>query len=1025
MPRLMVFSTLYLILASVGPVMGFYVLRLHPRGTANRLFLVISLCLTLWALGRSIVVVAPDEATSVFWTRVAALGHGVIYSALLHFALISTDPPKCFHKKWIYPVLYLPAAVSVFAFSLSPGITGAIYDFESTERGWMRATGLTWFDAFFHVYYIGAVLASLLVIWRWKRVANKPEVTKQANILLAASMTAFILGTLTDTLGGQCFHLPFPELAPIFFAIPLLAVSYCIRYHRFMKSPNPDRSTPALDDNLRAAVFRLASVGLVLAGITLYALEFFWWRLDRLELIAFTSTLLAAAGCAVFFSRRSPRGLARLEGLILFASMAIIPIHTISVLQTGGLAVWSFPLVITIFALVFNSDVMLISSSVSLLFSQIYLGSVAPRLTITLDYRTYASRTIMLVFILVTAYFVHRVYVRRLKGNAAQARTQALLSGIVSGFSLADRENAAGMMRGLLSELTDYFSAKAELVSIADNEFCDLLGMQSYCADGSEVTPDRRSLCIARWEESQREHRAEGPNAPCEHEAVAGQSGGDRRGRWIFIPVLKRETPVAFFHIENPADGPDWTRDQLGTLPVISRIVSDALEKLSSEMHIKFMAYYDALTHLPNRQLFHDRAEQAIHLARRNDKLLAILFLDLDFFKSINDTMGHEGGDMLIQAISQKLSAVLRKTDTIARFGGDEFLILLSDLQDLEDVILVADKIMDVFKKPTLLKGQEVFTTASAGISVFPADGEDAQALIKHADIAMYMAKDKGKNQYAFCSGSMKELVQYRVNLTNHLYRALERGEMTVYYQPQIDLKTEKITGIEALLRWFHPDYGLIPPMEFISIAEQTGLINSIGAWVLETACRQTAAWKRMGLGNLRVAANLSVVQLRNPGLVRQVEHIIAATGIDPQQVELEITESTTAREPDYIIRVLGDLKRLGVSISIDDFGIEYSSLNRLKTLPVDRLKMDIQFVHGIDKSAKDQAIAMVIIGLAQNLNLKLVAEGVENNTQLDFLRSKMCDEVQGYYFFKPMPAEDIEKVLRSHQNVPVSLSRF
>jgi diguanylate cyclase (GGDEF)-like protein len=640
------------------------------------------------------------------------------------------------------------------------------------------------------------------------------------------------------------------------------------------------------------------------------------------------------------------------------------------------------------------------------------MGSVAPSLNVMMDYRSYGSRIVVLVFILLTAYYVHRVYVRRLRSNAAQVRTQALLSGIVSSFSLADRENAAGMMRGLLTDLTDYFGAQAELVSIAENEFCDLLGVWSYCADGSEVPPDRHSQRVMRWKEYRLESPSEPNASPYEHRDAPDQTDRIKRMRWVFIPVYKRETPVAFFYIENTLGDAEWTRDQLVTLPVISRIVSDALEKLSSERRIKFMAYYDALTRLPNRQLFQDRAEQAIHQARRNNKLLAILFLDLDFFKSINDTMGHEGGDLLIQAIGKRLNDILRRTDTIARFGGDEFLILLNDLTYHKDIILVADKVMDVFKKPILLKGQEVFITASAGISVFPADGDDAQSLVKHADIAMYMAKDKGKNQYAFCYGGMKEMVQYRVNLSNHLYRALERNELKVFYQPQIDLKTEKITGLEALLRWFHPEYGLISPIEFISIAEQTGLINSIGVWVLETACQQAAAWKRMGLGNLRIAVNLSVVQLRNPSLVHQVENVILSTGIEPELVELEITESTTTREPDYIIRVLNDLKRLGVSISIDDFGIEYSSLNRLKTLPVDRLKMDIQFVHGIDKSPKDQAIAMVIISLAQNLNLKLVAEGVENRTQLDFLKSRMCDEVQGYYFYKPMAAEEIEQIL-------------
>ncbi len=1016
MTQLMVVSALYLILASTSPVMGYYALKLQEKGAINRVFFFVCVCLTVWMLGISIIVAAPDEATRALWSRISAVGHVLIYGAMLHFTLLLTLPANQFRRKWIAPLLYLPAVVFLYILSVAPAIAGGIDQFQSVPQGWTRTTGLTVYEAGFRVYYLSVALACLVLIDRWRRKANQPDATKQANILTAASVTVFILGTMTDTLNGLWYALPLPQMVPMFLMIPVCAIFHCVRRYHFMKPPGFVRSSLILDENLRSPVFRLSSLGLILAGMSLFILEYFWWKQGDLALTSVMCALLSAAGGAILLARRKSNGLLYLEALLILVSMTVTPIHTINIVRTGGTVMWIFPLAITLCSLLFNSDALLLSSALSLLFSQIYLSSVAPRLETVIDSRTYVSRTIALFFILITAYYVHTVYVRRLRGNAAQNRTQSLLSGIVSGFSLADRENAPNMMRGLLGELSNYFDAPAVLMSIAENEFSELLGVQSYSADGSEIPPEKRGLYMQRWLEHDRECPQELRSIPHERGAALERVGKARRKPWIFIPIFKQSIPVAFFYIETFGDT-EWTRDQLVALPVISRIVSDSLEKLSSEMHIKFMAYYDALTRLPNRQLFNDRAEHAIHMARRSGKHLAILFLDLDFFKAINDTMGHEGGDMLIQAIAEKLNDTLRKTDTVARFGGDEFLILLTEIADLKDISGIADKIMDIFKKPFLLKGQEVFITVSAGVSVFPSDGEDAQALIKHADIAMYMAKEKGKNQYAFCSGTMKELVQYRVNLSNHLYRALEKGELAVYYQPQINLRTEKITGLEALLRWVHPEYGLISPGEFISIAEQTGLINPIGNWVLETACQQVAAWKRKGLGDLRTAVNLSVVQLRNPGLLRQVEHIILQTGIDPEQVELEITESTTTREPDYIVRVLNDLKGLGVSLSIDDFGIEYSSLNRLKTLPFDRLKMDIQFVHGIDKSSKDQAIAMVIIGLAQNLNLKLVAEGVENTTQLDFLRSKMCDEVQGYYYYKPMPAEEIEQILEKERD--------
>ena len=600
---------------------------------------------------------------------------------------------------------------------------------------------------------------------------------------------------------------------------------------------------------------------------------------------------------------------------------------------------------------------------------------------------------------------MHRIYTVRLRENARQTQTHSLLSYVSASFTGINEDNVVEKKRELLDTLADYYSASRVLVCTLKSEYINFMPPISFSTDGSEIPEDYENICISRWlayvgsgalDLQDAKHASAPPNVP-----------------WLFIPIFASGQPIGFMQFEAANSKARFTKEQYMTTHIVSRIASGALEKASGETRIRFMAYYDSLTGLPNRQLFHDRADQAIHLARRNNRIVGIMFLDLDSFKSVNDTLGHEGGDMLIKAVGAKLDACLRKSDTVARFGGDEFLVLLNSIDSVDDIPHVADKVIHLFREPIIIKGQELFITASAGISVFPADGENAEALIKHADIAMYTAKEKGKNQYALCSPNMKELVHYRMKLSNQLYRALDNHELQVYYQPQISLQTGRITGVEALLRWFHPKMGTIPPVDFIPLAEQTGLINSIGQWVLEMACAQNMAWQRMGFDNIRMAVNLSVVQIRNTGLVSQVRHIIEKTGIDPQLLELEVTESATTREPDYIVGVLNDLKSLGLSISIDDFGTEYSSLNRLKMLPIDRLKMDIQFVQGIDKSPKDRAITTVIINLAKNLDLKLIAEGVESPTQLSFLRQRMCDEVQGFYYYKPMPAFEIEKILK------------
>lgn len=440
-------------------------------------------------------------------------------------------------------------------------------------------------------------------------------------------------------------------------------------------------------------------------------------------------------------------------------------------------------------------------------------------------------------------------------------------------------------------------------------------------------------------------------------------------------------------------------------------------ERRKAQEEITYLAYHDHLTGLPNRIHFSEHLNHGIQLSKRMGKLLAILFLDLDGFKMINDTIGHMAGDMLLVEVSKRLKATLRQSDTIARLGGDEFIVMVENVSNLDAIRAIADKILDSFRTPFILNNQECFISTSIGVAVCPPDGEDSETLIKNADIAMYRAKEKGKNQYVICNESIKNKVLETMRVSNHLFRALEREEFEVYYQPQINCSTNMIVGAEALIRWHHPEMGMVLPGEFISIAEQTGLILPIGAWVLRTACSQNKAWQDAGYPRIRIAVNLSIRQFQNHNIVSEVQSILSDTAFDPNYLELEITESIAMQEQDYIIEALDMLRQTGAHIAIDDFGTEYSSMNHLKQLPVDRIKIPMPFIHGIDMGPKDQAITKSIIVLAKSLGLGVIAEGVETKTQHDFLTQRMCDEIQGFYHFKPMCAADFEKLLIKQQN--------
>lgn len=454
-------------------------------------------------------------------------------------------------------------------------------------------------------------------------------------------------------------------------------------------------------------------------------------------------------------------------------------------------------------------------------------------------------------------------------------------------------------------------------------------------------------------------------------------------------------------------------RDWIGVLRDVTaaKLAEQALQ--ATEQKLQQLDYHDTLTGLPNRRLFKDRLEQALAQARRNNALLAILVLDLDHFKDVNESFGHGVGDRLLQTVAQRLSACIRKSDTVARLGGDEFVILLTAVNSDQNVSHVAEKILTDIAEIVALDDSEILTTTSLGVALFPHDGSEAETLLKHAAMAMSVAKEKGRNNYQFFSDDMNRQAMDRHQLEFKLRRALEREELALYYQPQWDMQNRRLVGLEALLRWTTEADGMIPPSRFIPVAEDTGLIRPIGEWVLLTACRQLKAWQQMGFTDLRVAVNISARQFRQPDLVSKIDRILAETGLEAQFLELELTESYLMEDAHAAIRTLEFLKVRGIQLAIDDFGTGYSSLNYLKNFPIDRIKIDQSFVREVTSNHDDAAIVGAIIAMAQSLDLDLVAEGVEGSEQLKFLLGHNCFTMQGYFFARPMPAAEMQLYLQ------------
>jgi len=446
--------------------------------------------------------------------------------------------------------------------------------------------------------------------------------------------------------------------------------------------------------------------------------------------------------------------------------------------------------------------------------------------------------------------------------------------------------------------------------------------------------------------------------------------------------------------------------------------IQDVTEHRRTQERLNYLAHYDTLTGLPNRILLQDRLSQAMVDADRRDRLVALMFLDLDRFKIINDTLGHETGDALLKSVAERLRSCVRAGDTISRLGGDEFTVVLANIAHVDDVAHVAQKIIDGFVAPFHVNGRELFISPSMGITLYPFDDNDIDSLLRNADAAMYHAKELGRNTFQFYTAELNRRTAKRLRLETALRHALERNELLLHYQPQVSLKTGRIIGAEALLRWQHAEMGLISPLEFIPLAEETGLIIPIGEWVLHTACAQAQSWRKTGFGELQIAVNLSGRQFQHQHLARLVKKVLKETGLDPRLLDLELTESLLMHNTDAILGTMEELHAHGVAFSMDDFGTGYSSLSYLKRFPIDTLKIDQSFVRDIPRDPDDAAIAQAIIAMAHNLDIRVIAEGVETAKQLAFLRSKRCNGMQGYYFSKPIPAEAMTALLQKNQRL-------
>ena len=530
-------------------------------------------------------------------------------------------------------------------------------------------------------------------------------------------------------------------------------------------------------------------------------------------------------------------------------------------------------------------------------------------------------------------------------------------------------------------------------------------------SDDAAALLNREELATAREDVAHiRENAADlRENAAHLREQTARARESDARAREDTASARERDIRAAVAS-QATSDDTLLMMQQANAHLVVATIESQKLAEQveTAKVELQRLAYHDVLTELPNRLLLHDRLGFAIELAQRQHKQLAVLFLDLDRFKHINDSLGHAIGDQLLQKVAQTLLTCVRHSDTVSRPGGDEFVLLLTFIEHAEDAGVAAQKILTALALPVQIDGNDLHVTVSIGISIYPDDGADTEALMKGADTAMYHAKENGRNSYAFFKQEMNARAVQRQGIEARLRRALERQEFVLHYQPKVNLESGLLVGVEALIRWQHPEQGLLLPLQFIPIAEECGLIVPIGRWVLREACRQAQAWQHAGLPRINIAVNTSAIEFRDKDFVEQIRATLAHTQLEARYLEIELTESVLMRDAESASVVLHDLAALGIKLALDDFGTGYSSLSYLRQFPIDTLKIDQSFVQQLSSKPDDATIVSAVISLGQSLKKRVIAEGVETHAQYEFLLARHCDEGQGYYFGAPVAAEDL-----------------
>lgn len=994
--------------------MGMYIYSLDTRDAVHRRFFFLCLSLSTWALSFSVLTHTDAQEVALYSLGGSVWGWGFTYSFLLHLVLTLVDPMRDL-RTWQKGLLYLPIPVNIMLFYGSMNYYDIFTMLKLGPSGWFYGRTEMIFFIWLLIYYLITMAMILFLLYRREPKADDVADIRAKRLIRVTMVISLILGLpkifgLYERMGWDLVG-----LGPLHL-LPVMITLFLVLLKRGRRKQKENITLPQRGDYLSVRtherIFYYVSQAYILAGFVAFNIEVFI-KQEKILRTSILSITLFLTGFLIFFLLRSRLSVKKRDGILFMIMALTIPFIAFYQLNHSDAFAWAAPVIFLLIAVAFNNRRLLAYTSLMTFLTLILLWVLKPESQQVFEAAEHSARMVVFLVIIALAFLVNTIYSNRQTQFEKQIDHERFLADTSRLLSSARNNSLDSNLDVFLKRTLKYMQGDYAAIHILSDEIRMIRKAEAY---GEHQMHEKNIFgaikssfevqmeFLLKDEDLYTETFFQGLKKMAEE---LKQEGLDV----MILPLIESGKILGVICIASEQNR-YWDEGYQNTFKLVAGTLSSMLYKIGKEDALFRMAYYDHLTGLPNRLLYEEIITREIRETEEKE-MLALIFLDLDDFKYINDIHGHSIGDWFLLEFTRKITSMLNKKDMMSRFGGDEFLILYPHARSFHEIEAFAEEILKGIIEPFQLNDREVRTGASMGIAVYPKDGSTGEELIKYADLAMYHAKSTGKNRYIICTESIKDQFLREQELEEDLRKALARKEFQVYYQPKVHGVTERISGVEALIRWNHPVKGMVSPGEFLSIAERIGLMADIDSWVFMEASRQIHEWRGKGCKDITMSINITPSSFTQIESISHIEELFIANQWDPGAIELEITESTMFFSLEQIRERLTRLRKEGISISLDDFGKAYSSLSRLHELPIDKVKIDRKFINNLHKEERGKSLYDGILDLSRSLGLQVIVEGVETKEQADYVRSKGCDEIQGFYYYRPMPAMDVEKLLQ------------